>query len=226
MTEQFIDFMTNPGPVTFQTARAAVMADPAYDPYSDDLKMLDDLFVNEKYQSIAAYKHVNILLSPLAHLIKSVAYEKLDLHEEAQSEMYMWRTIVKAIEATGDGSRDNPYLVTRVSDERDLIEYMNETFTSQSLVHEGDKHLDCLSLASGKEIWFDITGCLRHIAVNMDQVAPPVAAATSQEPAIPEEVVPEPTPQPEPTIVLQDEEDFIAEEEEVSVAKRKWWKFW
>jgi hypothetical protein len=229
MKEKFIDFMTSPGLETFLAVRESIVADAGYDPYSDDLEMLDNLFVAEEYEKIADHKDVNILLSPLAHLIKSVAYEKMEREEESQSEMYMWHTLVKSILLTGDGTMEKPYLVTRISDERDLLEHLQEVFTSQRLTHQGTQHLDCISTASGKDIYFDITECYKRMAgitneqpATETEVLPPV-----KEEAEPEEKTESPviTTVKEP-LVINEEEDFREEEDEVFVEKKKWWKFW
>jgi hypothetical protein len=225
MKEKFVAFITDPGPETFLAVRERIIRDAAYDPYSDDLDILDQLFVKEAYQEIADHRGVNILLSPLAHLIKSVAYEKLEMQEEAEGEMHMWQLLLKSIEQTGNGTQESPYLVTRISDEKDFIDYLEETFAGQLLIERDHQQLDRISLASGRDIYFDITACYRR---------PATAAAAPEEkiPVIvdqPEPVLPEEKPQPvheAPAPFVAGAEDFLPEEEEEIVEKKKWWKFW
>jgi hypothetical protein len=50
-----------------------------------------------------------------------------------------------------------PYLITRMSDERDLLTYLNEEFASQSLVTENNRFYDLITTQSGNRIYFDIT---------------------------------------------------------------------
>lgn len=231
MRDQFIQFMTNPGLESFLAVRESVISDAGYDPYSEDLKVLDSLFIKEAYQEIADHKNVNILLSPLAHLIKSVAYEKTGQEEEAKSEMYMWHTLLKSMTLTGDGSENKPYIVTRVSDERDLVEYLQENFVSQSLITSGDKYLDCIRTESGKDIYFDITACYKRMSSRQQEtvVIPPAPRDTKEEINIPEETSPLVEEEPVRQQVIREEEDFIEdelEEEEEFVEKKKWWKFW
>lgn len=232
MREQFIQFMTNPDQESFLAVRESVIHDAGYDPYSEDIKVLDNLFIREAYQEIADHKNVNILLSPLAHLIKSVAYEKLAQEEEAKSEMYMWQTLLKSMALTGDGSEGRPYVVTRISDEKDLVEYLQETFASQSLVTGNGKYLDCIRTESGKDIYFDITACYKRMsgrqqeAVALSAVPPATQEEAEEEIAMPE--IPFAKEEPVSQQVVPEEEDFIDEEteEEEFVEKKKWWKFW
>lgn len=44
-----------------------------------------------------------------------------------------------------------------MSDERDMLAYLDETFASQSLVAENNRFYDLITTQSGKRIYFDIT---------------------------------------------------------------------
>ena len=61
---------------------------------------------------------------------------------------------------TGEGSAENPYQVTRPSDEYDLIVYLRYRITGQRLHQEGERRFDLLGVDDGSEIWFDVTDAL------------------------------------------------------------------
>jgi hypothetical protein len=65
--------------------------------------------------------------------------------------------LVLGILATGDGSADKPYLVSRVSDEYDILRHTKKGMKGQSLRTKGDKSFDVIACQDGQELWFDIT---------------------------------------------------------------------
>jgi hypothetical protein len=65
--------------------------------------------------------------------------------------------IMEGISLTGDGTKKNPYIVSRVSDERDMLLYFQEEFMSQALIKDENKVYDLVKCQSGKELYFDIT---------------------------------------------------------------------
>ena len=66
-------------------------------------------------------------------------------------------SLMRGIESTGDGTRANAFLVSRTSDEYDLLLHRELIFTGQSLVAEGDRKLDVMRVEAGEENWFDVT---------------------------------------------------------------------
>ena len=206
---EFIDFINNPNLATFLTVRNAIITDKSYDPYSNDLDILNDLFVKQAYEEIAEYSSINILLSPLAHLIKSVSFEKLAKEDEAKYEMHVWRALIKGIELSGDGSASKPYVVARISDEKDFMEFKGDIFSSQSLVNRNGRFIDVISVTSGKEIYFDITDCYK----NGNHATTAQARAS------------EPLPL-ENNNAFQQEPAAFEEGEFEDEQKKKWWKFW
>ena len=64
---------------------------------------------------------------------------------------------MEGISLTGDGSDQNPYMITQISDERDFLMFLQEEFGSQQLDELEDRILDKIQCKSGKEVYFDIT---------------------------------------------------------------------
>jgi hypothetical protein len=169
MDKDFFSFVTDTTKENFLAARAKVLADGEYDPYSDDLAKLEKLLDEGKWEEVAATGDINTLLSPRAHLIKQFACSKLDRADAAKAELILAHKILEGIDLTGDGTADYPYIITRVSDERDFLQYIDEQFAGQGLVDMGGKKMDVIRTAAGREIYFDITDCFSRMQVLMGQ---------------------------------------------------------
>jgi hypothetical protein len=59
--------------------------------------------------------------------------------------------------STGNGSPDSPYLVTRISDEYDLLRRLNKVCRQQGLREKDGRRFDVLQCPDGSEVWFDVT---------------------------------------------------------------------
>jgi hypothetical protein len=75
----------------------------------------------------------------------------------ARMDGYIGVACCKGIVATGDGTKRRPYLVTRISDEYDVVRYLGKQPARQALTGIGDRHFDVITCTDGSEIWFDIT---------------------------------------------------------------------
>ena len=64
---------------------------------------------------------------------------------------------LRGIEATGDGTRQQPFVVTYPADEYDLMMSRDKEAQSQMMVDEGGKVCDVMQFEDGSEMWFDIS---------------------------------------------------------------------
>lgn len=175
MKEQFINFIKNPTKESFLELRTFIINHDDYEPYSEDIKNINNLLLQNNFREVAQYASVNIILSPRAHMYKSFAYRKLNDEKGAEIESTIGQTILEGIHLTGNGTLEKPYLVTRIDDERDFLTYLEEVFASQALINDDEKSYDCITTASGKNIYFDITDCFKKMTfqfsnreINMD----------------------------------------------------------
>lgn len=164
MENNFIKFIKDPTVELFLAARADIISHEHYNPYGNHLNELTDLLDAEKYQEAIDLDDINLIMSPRAHLYKSFAQKELNNENLAELEGMIAHLIMDGIEMTGNGTFENPYLVTSVSDERDMLARWDEQFASQSLKHSGDRSFDIITTISGKEIYFDITDCYQRLA--------------------------------------------------------------
>lgn len=159
-TELFAAFLEKPGKESFLAVFKAVTEGDGYDPYSMELDSVWGMIRENKHK--AAQEKLekampNLLLSPLAHLYLAMAAEGLGEAEKAKAEREAAAKCIQGILATGDGSAEQPYLVSRVSDEYDLLRHLKKMRKVQGLRHKDGKSFDVMQCADGTEVWFDIT---------------------------------------------------------------------
>lgn len=157
MIDDFFKFLSETTKENFLAAQQVVFSDESYNPYSEDLNILEEQLDNDEFEEVVKCVSVNILLSPRAHFYKNYAYTKLGNEDGSNAELFLGQKILEAISLSGNGTIEMPYLITRMSDERDLLAYLDETFASQSLVAENNRFYDLITTQSGNRIYFDIT---------------------------------------------------------------------
>ncbi len=166
MNDLFAAFLESPNRQTYLAVRAAVVASERYDPYSREMDDVDAILDADKLDDarrLLSGAMPNLLLSPAAHLVLSFIAKNSGDGERAQMESFVAATCCRGILATGDGTKDSPYLVVRISDEYDLIQYLGKEFNDQAIIEDGDRHFDRIEFQDGSEIWFDITDAYNRI---------------------------------------------------------------
>lgn len=204
MTDEFLNFFKDPTQENFLKARNYVITHEEYNPYSDDISKLQELLEVANYEKVLHYNNINVIMSPRAHLYKKYAATQLGNEKDASSEFFLAHRILEGILLTGDGSKEHPYVVLRVSDERDVLSFISEEFESQSLVKE-ERIYDLITTKSGKTIYFDITDSYNTIAsFGMNDMLRSLG------------------------VDLEDEDDDSNENTLSPNEKpaKKWWKFW
>ncbi|RLJ23538.1 uncharacterized protein DUF4919 [Chryseobacterium sp. 7] len=170
MYEKVFEFLTDPTKETFLKCRELVISNPEYDPYSEDLESIQDLLNEGKFEEVIRYNNVNILLSPRAHIYKYFAYKELGDEKGRNIEMTIAQIIFECLEKTGDGTKDSPYIITRISDERDLVRHhLDKQDVSQKLVRDEDKIMDVLTLDDGTHLYFDIKDPYQRLAFSFSK---------------------------------------------------------
>jgi hypothetical protein len=164
MKDVFLEYLRKPNLQSFLAVRKVVVENPDYQPYSEDLEELDEFIDAEQYQAVLDLLPSmlpNLMLSPRLHLMLAYTHRRLGDEESANMESAVARACVEGILMTGRGTKTEPWLVTRTSDEYDVLMFIDRKMENQALVQEGDRVLDCLTGDDGKESWFDITDAYR-----------------------------------------------------------------
>ncbi len=150
----------------FQMLRQSLIEYGGFAPYSQDLYQISSLFANGEFQEVIdmiSKSMPNLILSPLAHKLASRAYSKLGREQESGLEKLLFAVCILGILATGDGSIQKPYLVTRVSDEYDVLLMLKKELRMQASCESNGRSLDVLMVNDGSSIHFDITDCMRKL---------------------------------------------------------------
>ncbi len=159
--ELFRQFINEPTPEAFARLRAAQLASPDFEPYSRELDGFAELVREERHQEalelLTGAMSPNHLLSPGAHLRLAMVHEALGQTEESKGEKTIGRALLDGIASTGDGTEQRPYLVTRTTDEYDLLLWQKHQFSNQSLRETDGRRFDVLLTKEGRELWFEVT---------------------------------------------------------------------
>ena len=166
-TEQlFIDFLKSPTKERYVAVYQALTTGQEYNPYGDDLKEIKRLIGKKHYEEARQKLKTawpSLLLSPSAHQCAATVARTLGDEATADKERQIAEKCLQGILATGDGSRERPYLVSRVSDEYDLIRHLNKRSTTQGLSLDGQRSYDVLNLDDGSQMWFDISAVFARV---------------------------------------------------------------
>ena len=157
LPNNFFQFIADTTKENFEFAQQFIMNHNDYDPYSDDLDQMDKLLEAGKLEETLSFNTINSILSPRAHINKSYALDQLDNQQDANSEIILAQKIMEGISLTGYGTKEAPYVVTRITDEQDFLMFKQERFKSQQLVRNNDRIMDLITCQSGTAYYFDIT---------------------------------------------------------------------
>ncbi|MCF6227069.1 MAG: DUF4919 domain-containing protein [Planctomycetes bacterium] len=163
----FITFIEKPSKETFLAVRETVLTSPDYQPYSTDLTGLHGLIGESDWKAIIdSSKEMlpNFLLSPGYHMALAKAYKELGNEEGLQAELTLAKVCVDGIKLTGEGTREQPWLVLRTSDEYDLLGEMGKKSKQQSLVEVDGRKLDHQLCEDESEYYFDVTDPMSHMS--------------------------------------------------------------
>jgi hypothetical protein len=158
--DEFLSFLQNPTRDSYIHLADLMSAAPDYDPYSNELSSLEHLI--ETLQFGEVMKRIpemmaRWVLNPRIHMIGSMAASRSGDETTAKMEGMIALGCIRGIEATGDGSRQQPFVVTFPADEYDLMMSRDKAAKSQALVEEEGKPYDVMSFEDGSEMWFDIS---------------------------------------------------------------------
>lgn len=145
----------------FLVLRESLLSFKGYDPYSTELdgirSTLDKGDFEEAAQMLQDALFPNYFLSPGAHLQLGYVFEELGKPDESEFERMIGFQCFRGIELTGNGSLPKPYLVTRISDEYDVLMLKGLEFKNQKLMEQNDKKIDVVNTKDGQVLYFDVT---------------------------------------------------------------------
>jgi len=174
LAEALKRLMRDQDAASYRRLHELVVSHPDYDPLESGL---DELLVTHRENgAAAALARLQRLMAtwvtnPELHLMLASVLDDLGNQDAADIERLLAMACIKGMEATGDGSRHQPYLVARVPDEYALLRERGLTLERQHTEQDGARHFDCLTCIDGSELWFDVTAVRLAIDTRLRTVA-------------------------------------------------------
>lgn len=137
--------------------RSTVVSSTTFDP---DLSLTADVGPllaageHDRVVELVTAKMPGAALSPVAHRFLAIALRELGHAEAAGREQAMAELSVSSVLSTGDGTRESPWSVLRVSDQYDVMGASGMRPVGQTSLEIDGRLLDRLESADGREVWF------------------------------------------------------------------------
>ncbi len=201
-------YADEPTPEKFLALRAVVAQSPDYKPGDDNRIEAEELL--DRNELDAALRLLmndmpNAFLTPRFHFLAAMASDNLGDAQKAHLESLVGSVLLRGILDSGDGSPERPYLVSRVTDEYDVLGQLGKNLKTQSLIQKEHGVFDLMECDDGTELWFDVSMIFtRQNQLHSGSMEMPAASETETE---------------EAETVTQPAEDAPAPQ------KSPWWKF-
>jgi hypothetical protein len=144
----------------YLAAYGALILHPKYSFYAlSDMERVAGAKTEEECRGVLALMGsppVNLILSPRAHGFTGLAAKKLGDEVRSQAEMNAMRKLLTAIVATEDGSEQNPYIITRLSDQDDVLMHLDKEKVSRYSASGARGFCDVYRCKDGSSVWFKI----------------------------------------------------------------------
>lgn len=152
--------LSDPTPESLDALRAAVRAAPGFDPELRVRERAEELLgAGDPVGAVQAVEATmpGSLFSPRAHALLAAGFERSERGADASRHARLARASLDSILSTGDGTRERPWSVLRISDEYDVVASLGTRPSDQSLVRDGQRTIDVLTCADGRQLHFDVS---------------------------------------------------------------------
>lgn len=151
------DFWNDPNEDHYKDCMDYLYKSKGFDPFEKYIEKVNfDLEERNFENVIKAFKETRQLS---LYMLDKVCYSYRMLQNSYLATKYFTRysEVAQVLLTTGDGSRVNPYKCIYGSDSRELIKYLNETYSRHYIIDYEDKKLEMVITKSKKEYFFDVT---------------------------------------------------------------------
>jgi hypothetical protein len=104
-------------------------------------------------------------LCPRLHFVEARAWELLGDADRIARSVANMQNCLRGPLSTGEGAQDRPFLITFLTDERDVLRVIGEDFRCQRLLQRDRRVCDVVTSHAGQDIWFDVTDLVPRHAV-------------------------------------------------------------
>ena len=163
----FNSLLEEPSLDKFLRLRNTLVSSENYDPYSteiDDMQTCVKAGDAQGTMDLFKSTYPNLLISPAAHFRLADAYEYLGNKEWAKQEKQIGILILQCIMEMGDGTRERPYLIARITDEYDVLNALGKESGARGLLCEDSRLFDMQRCIDGTEVFFDVTDVFQFFA--------------------------------------------------------------
>lgn len=167
----FVEYVESPSGGTFRRLREGQLFCSGFRPFGADLDSVDLLLAQRNYADaearLSGAMWPTYLLSPGTHARLSLALGRLGQSNDSEMERAIANLLISGLETTGDGTRQSPIHVTRMSDIEDFLWFHGQVVAGRTLLEEGIDRLECVHTTSGKQFWFDLTDLHRLMRMHL-----------------------------------------------------------
>ena len=154
------DFWKNQSIENYLNCKDYFYRSKSFDPFEKYIEKVILDIDNQDYAFVLdAFKETRQLSLFLLDKI-SFSYKMLDNAAEAVKYFTKANEVVQVILQTGDGTREKPYQIIYGSDSKELLLYLNESYSRHSIVDFEGLKLETVITTTGKEYFFDVTDLL------------------------------------------------------------------
>ncbi|PQO42696.1 hypothetical protein [Blastopirellula marina] len=157
MIDHYQAFLEAPCRDGFLKLQEEVQADADYCAVGSFVDHLADLCQRGCYEQMFEQTELmpfGWVASPSAHLYASIAAQQMGCADDAELERFVTESLLHGLLETGDGSANNPYQVTYLSDRQDLLAYFSASVEKQHLVRSPQGMLDVITTTTGDQLCF------------------------------------------------------------------------
>lgn len=154
-------WLSDASPTNLEAVRDAVQTDPRYSSGTELASRVVPLLergAHAQARDVLIGAMPGAFLSPMAHSLLARAHLALGDERQALQERSLARAAMVSILTSGDGSRDRPWVVLRISDEYDVMGAMGLSVGAQRVEQPPGRVLDEIIDTDDGHWWFE----LRH----------------------------------------------------------------
>jgi hypothetical protein len=140
--------------------RDAVRSSPGFDAGVDVIGTVSPAMARGDFAAaVAAVRALmpGAFFSPSAHAALGAAHAALGDEARAEAERRTQVLALESIRSTGDGTRDRPWSVLRISDQYDVLRADRRVPREQTLLVVDGRSLDRHLCEDGSEAWFEVS---------------------------------------------------------------------
>lgn len=159
MAPGLVGFLLHPSVEDYLELREQMVASGSYNPYSRSLDLAGEALMAqdwERMEEAVRQDMPNLLLSPRAHQLLARAAQERGDSLETSLRMQFGKVLYEALQNSGDGSREQPWLCLREEDEADLLGGLGSPPARHKTL-SGDRYLERIVLQDGRAVFMDLT---------------------------------------------------------------------